>query len=99
MCFKGHHQERQHKEWEKNLTDHVSYYGLVPRIYKKFLQLTTIKLDSPQGHKDGSTYANQSMCDTPHQQKKRQKPHDHLNRRRKSIKFNIIHDKNSYQSG
>ena len=40
-----------------------------------------------------------SQCDTPH--KKRQKPHDYLNRCRKSIWQNstYIHDKNSYQSG
>ena len=41
------------------------------------------KLNSLQGHKDGSTYTDQ--CDTPHQQEKRPKPHDDLNRCRKSI--------------
>ena len=44
---------------------------------------TTTKWDSAQVHEDGSAYTNQ--CDTPHEQKKRQKPHDHLNRCRKSI--------------
>ena len=39
--------------------------------------------------------------DTSHQQKKRQKPHDHLNRHRKNTWQNStsIHDKNPYQSG
>ena len=36
-----------------------------------------IKLDSSQGQKDVSTYVTQS-CQTPYQQKERQKPHDHL---------------------
>ena len=58
------------------------------------------KLDSSQGHKDGSKYANQSMWYTTLTQK-RQKLHDHLNRCRKSIWQNstFIHDKNSYQTG
>ena len=42
---------------------------------------TIVKLDSFQSHKDGSTHANQ--CDIPYQQRKRQKPHDHLNRCKK----------------
>ena len=37
-----------------------------------------IKLDSSQGQKDVSTYVTQS-CQTPYEQKERQKPHDHLN--------------------
>ena len=39
-----------------------------------------------------------NRCDTPHQQKKRQKPHHHLNRCRKNVWQNStsIHDKNSY---
>ena len=41
------------------------------------------KLNLLQGHKDGSIYTDQ--CDTPHQQQKRPKPHDDLNRCRKSI--------------
>ena len=36
-----------------------------------------IKLDSSQGHKDDSVGTKQ--CDTPHQKKKRHKPHHHLN--------------------
>ena len=56
------------------------------------------KLNTLQGHKDGSIYTDQ--CDIPHQQK-RPKPHDDLNRCRKSIGQNStsIHAKNSYQSG
>ena len=54
-----------------------------PTIHK--IKSHTIKLDSSQGHKDCSTCANQ--CDKPHEQRKRQKPLDHLRCRksRKSI--------------
>ena len=57
------------------------------------------KWDSSQVHKDGSTYANQSVSHTT--LTKSQKPHDHINRCGKSIGQNPIgiHDKNSYQSG
>ena len=54
---------------------------------------------SSQIHKDGSTYANQSMSYTTLPKEK--KSHDHLNRGRKSIWQNPTpnYDKNSYQSG
>ena len=56
-----------------------------------------INLDSSQGHKDVSTY----QIDGIDYINKRQKPHDHLNRYRKSIWYNStsIHDKNSHQCG
>ena len=60
---------------------------------------TTTNWDSSQGHKGGSTQT--KWCDTPQKQKKRQKPHDHLNKCRRSIwkHSTSIHDKSSYQSG
>ena len=58
-----------------------------------------IKLDLSQGYKYGLTIQI-NWYDTSYQQKKTQKPHDYLNKYRKSIWLNLtpIHDKNSYES-
>jgi len=58
------------------------------------------QVGSSQGHKDGSTYTNQSMWYIHHTNWRKDKPHDNLNRCRKSIWWNwtLINDQNSHHS-
>lgn len=89
--------------WKENCRSNISHEYRCKNLYKtlaKIQQYTTISGFYLTYAKSGSSFKNQLICKPSHQQIKKEKSHNHINRGRKNIWQNttLIYEKNSWQT-